>query len=399
MRREQRHPEGFVLEIGRAYVWRSTVRSNNSIALPMAGMLTVLDLGRASIDHDHVRDPRPAMRNKAPRPAEMPASTQMDVQLLGQWVLAIQRRVDRLERHVHLRSISEPIGEVQADLLGAPLRTQLGLHDVSQLGPVELELLGPASAFLGSSLRCVRPVAASPTVASQLSADRRRAPFELARDRADRLPGHLQVSDPDPLINRQIGTRQLGSLHRCLSSCVEDPTMTGSATHAEILTRRSDRHASRQQRPEPISISDLLLLRPRTNHQTEPPRTRQCCDDHWNSANLNRTVSPTRRYVALVGLNRIPSQDSGMAPTIAGAGGPQLRSGEHHCAARIVASPDSAATESGVPVAGGAGAKSLTDIVSQRDRFEPVGGAWRENNLPHCDDEPEHIGEQGGGSC
>jgi hypothetical protein len=42
-------------------------------------MLTVVDLGRALIDHGHVGDPRPAMRNKAPRSAEVSASAQMDV--------------------------------------------------------------------------------------------------------------------------------------------------------------------------------------------------------------------------------------------------------------------------------------------------------------------------------
>ena len=47
-----------------------------------AGLLPVVDLPRASIDPDHVRDPRPAMRHKPSGPAEMPASPKMNVQPL-----------------------------------------------------------------------------------------------------------------------------------------------------------------------------------------------------------------------------------------------------------------------------------------------------------------------------
>ncbi len=195
----------------------------------------------------------------------------MHVQPLREWVLSIQRRVDRLERHVHLRSIPEPLREMQAHLLGAPLRTQLRLHDVSKLRMIELELFRPSSTLLRSSLRRVRPITPSPTVASQLSTDRRRPPPKIGCDRADRLTSHLQVGDPDPLLDRQVAARQLPSLDGCLALRVEDPTMTSSATHAEILTRRSDRNAARQQRPEPLPIGNLLLLRPRTNHQTDLP--------------------------------------------------------------------------------------------------------------------------------
>src|SRR5665811_2112357 len=72
--------------------------------------------------------------------------------------LDVQRLVDRLGAHPHLRPFGKPLGEVEADLLRAPLHTQLRLHHGRQLKVVELAGLRPPAPQLGL-LRGRRPKA------------------------------------------------------------------------------------------------------------------------------------------------------------------------------------------------------------------------------------------------
>ena len=67
-----------------------------------------------------------------------------------------QRLVDRLGGHPHLRPIREPLGQVQTDLLWAPVDTQLGLHDSGQFSMLKLARLGSTTRRLGPFLRVIK---------------------------------------------------------------------------------------------------------------------------------------------------------------------------------------------------------------------------------------------------
>ena len=104
--------------------------------------------------------------------------------------LDVQRLVDRLGAHPHLRPLGKLLSEVEADLLKAPPHTQLRLHDGRQLEVVELTALGPATPKLGLLLCRVRCILPTPSrrglgaVAAQLTTDsrsRRRSPERRTR--------------------------------------------------------------------------------------------------------------------------------------------------------------------------------------------------------------------------
>jgi len=130
----------------------------------MSGHGAVGDLGWSLADQDHVRD-LAAFGDRGPSGApDRTTGTQVSVQVSAQMTAAldVQRLVDGLGAHPHLRPFGKRLGEVEADLLGAPLHTQPRLHHGRQLGVIELAGLGPAAAHLGLLLRRVRRVLPRP---------------------------------------------------------------------------------------------------------------------------------------------------------------------------------------------------------------------------------------------
>jgi hypothetical protein len=127
----------------------------------------------------------------------------MSVQVSAQMATAlhIQRLVDRLGTHPHLLLVSKRLSEVEADLLRAPLHTQLRLHHVRQLEVVELAGLGPATPQLGLLLRRVRRLLPEPSrrgggaVTTQLTTDRRCRAADPDGDRSNASPAQVEVGD------------------------------------------------------------------------------------------------------------------------------------------------------------------------------------------------------------
>src|SRR5664280_2608982 len=115
--------------------------------------------------------------------------------------LNVQRLVDGLGAHPHLRPVGTRFGEVEADLLRAPLHTQLRLHHVRQLEVVELAGLGPATPQLGLLLRRIGRVLPEPSwrwggaVTAQLTTDRRWRAADPDGDRSNAGPAEVQVGD------------------------------------------------------------------------------------------------------------------------------------------------------------------------------------------------------------
>src|SRR5665647_3426480 len=175
----------------------------DQIPLPMSGNGAVGDLGRSLADQNHVRDLAP-FRDRGPSGAsDCTAGTQVSVQVSAQMTAAldVQRLVDRLGTHPHLRPFGKPLGEVEADLLRAPLHTQPRLHHGRQFGVVELAGLRPATPQLGLLLRRVRRVLPGPSrrrggaVAAKLTTDRRGRAGDPDGDRPNACPAQVQVGD------------------------------------------------------------------------------------------------------------------------------------------------------------------------------------------------------------
>ena len=107
---------------------------DDQVAFPVPGHRPVFDLGGPLADHDHARDPapcahgcgvgrrmaRPVRRQRSQLPAQRAAA------------LHIQRLVDRLVRHPHLRMVRELGFQPGADLLRGPVLPQPGRHLVPQ---------------------------------------------------------------------------------------------------------------------------------------------------------------------------------------------------------------------------------------------------------------------------
>src|SRR5215211_3710237 len=121
--------------------------------------------------------------------------------------LHIQRLVDRLGGHPHLRLVREVGAEPARDLFRGVLLPQILLHPLPQhdIDP-QLCRLRPAGPLIGRGVRSAGPVAALPvTVACHLPRDRRHTPAQSRRDLAHRLtpsparspPAH-QIPDNGP---------------------------------------------------------------------------------------------------------------------------------------------------------------------------------------------------------
>jgi hypothetical protein len=103
---EQQHQPGGALD-ERAHRAAST-RAQDEVAFPVARHGTVVDLGGPLGDHDHPRDTAPPLGGAALAAlgaARTQASGQFTAQLAA--ALDVERLVDRLVTHPHLRIVGE----------------------------------------------------------------------------------------------------------------------------------------------------------------------------------------------------------------------------------------------------------------------------------------------------
>jgi len=157
----------------------------------VAGHAALVGLGRALGDRDHVGDAVLALAGLAARLAQRPAGAQVARQLTLERAprLDVERLVDRLRGHPHLRVVGEAAAQPPGDLLGRVATNQIVLHDPAQreVGR-ELGRLGAARAVVGQRVRHRRAVTTVAVgVATQLARDRRRRPSQAPGDRSDRL--------------------------------------------------------------------------------------------------------------------------------------------------------------------------------------------------------------------
>ena len=187
----------------------------------------------------------------------------------------IDRLVDRLRAQLASALTRKPGAQLMRHLLRAPalpqkLTDRVVQHTIAGQAP----LTRPPHPCDRRALSGMRPIATMlVTVAAQLAADRGRRTAELPGDRAHALTRPEQISDPDPLIRRQIPLTAnflLNSLHRRIVPFPPDgipdrppvtPPNTGLAMHTNLSARLAvTRPRSDQRRPS----SPLLSLRRRS---------------------------------------------------------------------------------------------------------------------------------------
>ena len=172
--------------------------ADDEVALPVAGNLSGLDLGRSFADWPHLIDepltPSVWLLSRFPGDATSP---QLRSELPSQLATGVDvdRLVDRLRAHPHLLRAWEVFDQSIADLLGRPLPRKLPLNVGAE--PVvggDFRCPWPCSPCHGQSVRSVWEVAARRDgVALQLAADRRRRPLHHDRDRADGQASAVEI--------------------------------------------------------------------------------------------------------------------------------------------------------------------------------------------------------------
>jgi hypothetical protein len=128
--------------------WPGTARSSASA-------------GRSVGDVDHVGDAVLALAGRATRLAQRAAGAQVLGQLAIERAarLHVQRLVDRLRGHPHLRLVGELAAQPAGDLLGRVAPRQIVLHELAQREVRrELGRLGPRRALVRKRVRGRRAV-------------------------------------------------------------------------------------------------------------------------------------------------------------------------------------------------------------------------------------------------
>src|SRR5215203_3786357 len=147
----------------------------------------ILDLGRALTDHHHVRDASASLARGSSRLAHRAARAQIGGELAIETAasLDIERLVDRLGRHPHLRFVGEVDPESASDLLRTLVASESGLDLPTQpqaRGQLRESWAPPSPICVRlSHRRLVSPDADGPL---ELTTDRRRMPADLTSDRS-----------------------------------------------------------------------------------------------------------------------------------------------------------------------------------------------------------------------
>lgn len=249
---------------------RAAGGAEHQIAFPVARHGPVLCLGGSLADVDHRSDLAAAsvIGTAASRPAGGLAPPQVTGELFAQRAAGLheQRQVDRLVRHLHLRTVGKGLRQPTRDLLGRPAQLQLGLHQCAQLRVHrQLRWLRSTSSLQRGSVSNDRPVAASTTVAGDLSRHRRRRPPQASRNGSQRLAR----SDPsgDLLALSQAQPQRRPSPLRRRPTCeVVDVAPGRPPIPTDHLTDLRQRRVRRHQLRQPF----LLRHRQRLVHQPPP---------------------------------------------------------------------------------------------------------------------------------
>src|SRR6201989_451626 len=205
--------------------------------------------------------PPPGRARLAQRPPGPQARRQLPPQRPP--ALHIQRLVDRLVRHPHLRPARELQSQPRAHLLRRPLPIQLAVTPAAQFHvPRERSGLRPRPPQLRQRLLPHRPVPPGRPVPRHLPADRRGRPPDPRPDHPVRLLPRQPQRDLLPLRQRQVPPR-----HRPRPVPLPPPGHPEPAPRPIRTTRRHPRIPRRH--PRPHQIPEPLPHHPR--HLPAPP--------------------------------------------------------------------------------------------------------------------------------
>src|SRR6266545_6480611 len=140
---------------------RLAVLAHQQVAFPVTRYGSVLDLGRPLADVDHVGNPAAALVGFPPRLAQRPTCTKMNRELTAERASAlnVDRLIDGLVRHPHLRVVGELAAQFNSDLARAQSLHQFGLHETAQLEiAAQLGRLRSTGIELGSALGVAGPI-------------------------------------------------------------------------------------------------------------------------------------------------------------------------------------------------------------------------------------------------
>ncbi|CAG7263386.1 hypothetical protein PICSAR254_04571 [Mycobacterium avium subsp. paratuberculosis] len=256
----------------------------------MSGHGAVGDLRGALADVDHVAQVSATLTRTTPRLAQGPPGTQAGVQLTSQipFALNVNRLIDRLLRHPHLRIVGKVAPQPPSDLLRAVLLIQPRLYlVVEQL--IGRQLAGPRTARLNVRTRVrqagaisrpgivtttpahpesiPRPIpATTDRVALDLTHHRRRMPAQSASDHTDGLAASHTVLDLLAFLHRQPRTPSRDGLVNeswSHSASISKPEPPCGHRHADSHPSVIRRHSGPHQFPEPTTHNGI----PRRPHQ------------------------------------------------------------------------------------------------------------------------------------
>ncbi|GAA4764214.1 hypothetical protein GCM10023329_07510 [Streptomyces sanyensis] len=266
---------------------RAVVLAGDQIAFPVARDGPVVGLGGTVTDHHHVLDRTMlASVGLAARAAAGASGPQGSGKLAAEFTAAldVERLVDRLVGHVHLRPVGKPSAQSLADLLGTPPSGQTLLDEVPQLGVLaDLPELGAGPAGIGAGLGRMRPVVPlaariDGAVAVDLPADGGRAAAQLGRDGPDGGLLPQPVGDVDALLLAQVPRRDglwrphsMRGRHSPVGTRPAVPPFTAGSQvdpddPAGFLVRVPQLHEAEvflpltPQLPGPLSLADLANL-------------------------------------------------------------------------------------------------------------------------------------------
>ena len=229
--------------------------------------------------------------------------------------LHVERLIDRLGRHPHLRVGGELAPQAPGDLLGRVAPPQIILHELAQRHvDGQPGRLGAARALVGQRVCRRRPVtAAAVGVATQLARDRRRCAPQSPRDHPDRLAAGPAQRDLLTLGKRQAAALQVASAAGAHAATRSHPARALLAIRAHLGGRIGDELAALQRSPERLDrLGDLRVGEPDHRHPrplvagcashrtptsrgNPAPRTPSGASDGPQRARLHRHVAITAR--------------------------------------------------------------------------------------------------------
>jgi len=185
---------------------RFAALADDQISLPETGHRTIVGLGGPLADVDHVWDLSPAQGRPGPRHPPSPALAQSQGELRVQLAtrLQIQRLINGLVRHSHLRVVRMILFQSFTDLLRRPLLSQALVDRVMQPGRRHQFLLfRPRLALVITFLGGHRPVTGNAAIAIDLTRDRAMVPSEQFPDKTRRTSPAQFPGDRLPLLRAQ----------------------------------------------------------------------------------------------------------------------------------------------------------------------------------------------------